>query len=219
VDALSPDQARRVYDRIGPAQDWQRFYEDPATRELTAHAAFDQATTVFELGCGTGRFAAGLLAEQLPPAATYLGVDVSPRMIDLASQRLGPWRDRAVARLVDGNGAAPVPDGSVDRFVSNYVLDLLTPEATRDALDDAHRALALHGLLCVAGLTSADGGVPGLVSRAWTQVWMRWPSLVGGCRPIRIADALDPAAWEVRHRRVITAWGVTSEAVIAAPRP
>lgn len=216
---LAPDQARRIYDRIGRAQDWQRFYEDAATRELAAHAAFDDATSVFELGCGTGRFAAGLFGEHLPPTATYLGVDVSPRMIDLASKRLEPWSDRATARLVDGSGTAPVPDASVDRFVSNYVFDLLSPEVRRDALDDAHRGLAPGGLLCVTGLTAAESGLPGLVSRAWTRVWMRWPVLVGGCRPILIADALDPAAWEVRHRRVVTAWGVTSEAVIAAPRP
>jgi ubiquinone/menaquinone biosynthesis C-methylase UbiE len=218
VDALGPEQARRVYDRIGPAQDWQRFYEDAATRELVAHGRFDEAATVFELGCGTGRFAAGLLGEHLPPTAMYLGVDVSPRMIDLASARLAPWSDRAAARLVDGNGTAPVADGSVDRFVSNYVFDLLSPEATRDALDDARRALAPGGLVCVTGLTPAEGGPPGLVSRAWTYVWMRWPALVGGCRPIRITDALDTTQWEVRHQRVVTAWGITSEAVITAPR-
>jgi ubiquinone/menaquinone biosynthesis C-methylase UbiE len=219
VAALAPDQARRVYDRIGRAQDWQRFYEDAATRDLVAHAAFDDATAVFELGCGTGRFAAGLLGEHLPPTATYLGVDVSPRMVDLAAKRLEPWSDRAAARLVDGHGTAPVPDGSVDRFVSNYVFDLLSPEATRDALDDARRALAPGGLLCVTGLTPAERGLPSLVSRAWKRVWMRRPVLVGGCRPIRITDALDPSGWDVRHRRAVTAWGVTSEVVIAAPRP
>jgi SAM-dependent methyltransferase len=219
VDALSPDQARRVYDRIGPAQDWQRFYEDAATRELVAHGRFDDATAVFELGCGTGRFAARLLAEHLPPAATYLGVDVSPRMVDLASDRLRPWSDRAGARLVDGNGPAPVPAGGVDRFVANYVFDLLTPEATRDALDDARGALAPGGLLCVTGLTSAERGLPRVVSQAWTQVWMRWPALVGGCRPTRVTDALDPAEWDVHDRRVVVAWGIASEAVVAAPRP
>jgi hypothetical protein len=95
----------------------------------------------------------------------------------------------------------------------------LSREARRDALDDARRALAPGGLLCVTGLTPADGGLPSWVSRAWKRVWMRWPVLVGGCRPIRVTDALDPAAWDVRHHRVVTAWGITSEAVIATPRP
>lgn len=218
MGVFGPEQVRRVYDRIGRAQDWQRFYEDAATRELVANARFGQAKKVFELGCGTGRFAAGLLAERLPPTATYLGVDVSPRMIDLASERLAPWGNRAVVRLVDEDDAAPVADASVDRLVSNYVFDLLTPDATRDALDDARRALAPGGLLCVTGLTAVDSGFPALVSRAWKRAWMRWPALVGGCRPIRITDSLDGAQWQVLHRRVVVASGIASEAVIAAPR-
>jgi ubiquinone/menaquinone biosynthesis C-methylase UbiE len=217
--ALTPEEARRVYDRIGRAQDWQRLYEDAATTELVAHAAFGDARAVFELGCGTGRFAARLLDEHLPPAATYLGVDVSPRMVALASRRLLPWRDRAAVALADEEEArVPVPDGSVDRFVSNYVFDLLSPEATRIALDEAHRVLAPEGLLCIAGLTPSERGLARLVSRAWKRVWMRWPVLVGGCRPIRLADALDPGRWHIRHRRVVVAWGIASEAMIAAPR-
>lgn len=216
--ALSPEQARRIYDRIGRAQDWQRFYEDAATAELIAHSAFADAGAVFELGCGTGRFAARLLAEHLPPAATYSGVDVSPRMVTLASERLAPWRGRATVALADGTERVPVPDGGVDRFVSNYVFDLLSPEASRAALDEAHRVLAPGGLLCVAGLTVAERGVARLVSRAWKRVWMRWPQLVGGCRPIHVTDALDPGRWDIRHRGMVVAWGIASEAVIVSPR-
>lgn len=207
-----------MYDRIGRAQDWQRFYEDAAAKEIVAHAAFGDARAVVELGCGTGRFAARLLAEQLPPAATYLGVDVSPRMVTLASDRLRPWRGRAAVSLVDADDRLPVPDGSVDRFVSNYVFDLLSPEATRAALNEAHRVLTSGGLLCVAGLTPGERGFARLVSRVWKRVWTRWPALVGGCRPIRLVDALDAAHWDVRHRRVVVAWGIPSEAVIASRR-
>ena len=215
---LSPEQARRVYDRIGRAQDWQGFYEDAATAELIAHSTFGDAGAVFELGCGTGRFAARLLADHLPPAATYSGVDVSPRMVTLASERLAPWRGRAGVVLADGTERVPVPDGGVARFVSNYVFDLLSPEATRAALDEAHRVLAPGGLLCVAGLTPGERGIARLVSRAWKRVWIRRPQLVGGCRPIRLTDALDPGRWEVRHRGVVVAWGIASEVVIATPR-
>jgi ubiquinone/menaquinone biosynthesis C-methylase UbiE len=212
---LAPDQARRVYDRIGRAQDWQRFYEDAATAELIAHSAFGDAGAVFELGCGTGRFAARLLAEHLPPGATYSGVDVSSRMVALASERLARWSDRATVGTADGTERVPVPDRGLDRFVSNYVFDLLSPEATLAVLDEAERVLAPGGLLCVTGLTPAERGFARLVSRAWKGAWMRWPALVGGCRPIRLVDALDPARWDVRHRGVVVAWGIASEAVIA----
>jgi len=218
VPVLTAEQVRRVYDRIGRAQDWQRFYEDAATADLVAHAGFDTADAVVELGCGTGRFAAELLARHLRAEATYAAVELSPRMVALASDRLWRWRDRATVSLVDGHATIPARDGAADRFVANYVFDLLGPEETRSKLAEARRVLAPGGLLCAAGLTSGEHGVARNVSRAWRGIWARWPALVGGCRPVRLVDALDPAAWEINHHRVVVAWGIPSEVVIATRR-
>ena len=91
---LSHAEARKAYDRIGPLQDSQAFYEDQATDVLLQHGAFNTAAAVFEFGCGTGRFAERLLRDFLPPAAHYRGVDVSPRMVDLARTRLNPYGAR-----------------------------------------------------------------------------------------------------------------------------
>jgi len=44
------------------------------------------------------------------------------------------------------------------------------------------------------------------------------PALVGGCRPIGLVDALDPAQWDVCHHTTVVAWGVTSEVLIAGRR-
>lgn len=218
MPVLTAEQVRRVYDRIGRAQDWQRFYEDAATADLVAHAGFDTADAVVELGCGTGRFAAELLARHLRAEATYAAVELSPRMVALASDRLWRWRDRATVSLVDGHATIPARDGAADRFVANYVFDLLGPEETRSKLAEARRVLAPGGLLCAAGLTSGEHGVARNVSRAWRGIWARWPALVGGCRPVRLVDALDPAAWEINHHRVVVAWGIPSEVVIATRR-
>jgi hypothetical protein len=83
--------------------------------------------------------------------------------------------------------------------------------------EQARRVVAAGGLLCTAGLTFGEGGMARFVSHAWRRVWTRRPELVGGCRPIRLVDALDPAAWDVRHRGAVVAWGMASEIVIAAP--
>jgi ubiquinone/menaquinone biosynthesis C-methylase UbiE len=215
MPALTPDQARRLYDRIAQAQDWQRFYEDAATAALVEHAGFDSARAIVELGCGTGRFAAGLLAGHLPADASYVGVDLSPRMVALALERLARWRHRVTVTLVDGGAAMPAADGAADRFVANYVFDLLGSDDTRAALAEAHRVLAPGGLLCATGLTPAEHGLARFVSRAWTGVWARWPELVGGCRPIRLVDVLDPSRWVVSSQRTVVAWGIASEVVIA----
>jgi ubiquinone/menaquinone biosynthesis C-methylase UbiE len=218
MPALTPEQARRVYDRIAGAQDWQRFYEDAATAELLARAGFDSARAVVELGSGTGRFAAALLAGHLPADASYVGVDLSPRMVALASERLARWRQRATATLVDGGAAMPAADGAADRFVANYVFDLLGSDQTRAALAEAYRVLAPGGLLCTAGLTPGEHGLARFVSRAWTGVWARWPALVGGCRPIRLVDVLDPSQWVVCYQHTVVAWGIASEVLIATRR-
>ena len=64
---LSPEQAKRFYDRLGSGQDWQRFYENPATSQLIAHAGFDSAHSVFEFGCGTGALATQVYCSTVCP--------------------------------------------------------------------------------------------------------------------------------------------------------
>ena len=79
---LTHQQAISFYNRLGAKQDWQAFFEAPATRELIVHASFETAQFVFEFGCGTGAFAEQVLAHHLPQEATYLAVDGSATMTD-----------------------------------------------------------------------------------------------------------------------------------------
>ncbi len=216
---LGAEQARRVYDRIGRAQDTQRFYEDAATSRLAELGALAEARSVFELGCGTGRFAASLLRDRLPGDARYLGVDVSPKMVALARQRLGRWRPRAEVALVDPPAhELPGDEGGFDRFVATYVFDLLTLEDARRLLGEAQRLTGPSGLLCLAGLTHGVTSTTRLVSRAWEAVAKRRPSLLGGCRPIEISELLSPgpSGWRVRDREVVAHWGVPTEVVVAS---
>ena len=100
---LSHAAARALYDRIGRWLDTQRFYEDRATADLTAHADLHQAQSVFEFGVGTGRIAARLLRDHLPATVRYRGIDISATMVGLARQRLARWADRAHVEQSDGS--------------------------------------------------------------------------------------------------------------------
>ncbi len=102
MGTLSHEEARRAYDRIGPLQDSQGFYEDRATALVLLHGEFPSAESVFEFGCGTGRFAGRLFAEYLSPTARYRGIDVSPRMVRLAQARLASHSPRAAVILTEG---------------------------------------------------------------------------------------------------------------------
>lgn len=216
--ALSHSAARAYYDRFGARQDTQAFYEDPCVDRLIAHGEFESAASVCEFGCGTGRLAERLLKDRLPPAATYLAVDQSPVMVGLARSRLAPFAARVTVRLTDGSVRFPTPDASLDRVISTYVLDLLSEDDIRGYLDEARRTLRTDGRLCLAGLTAGVRIFPRVISAVWTAVYKMRPALVGGCRPLRLADFFPTAEWTIRHREVVTPLGVPSELLVATPR-
>ena len=212
---LTREQARAFYDRFGARQDGQHFYEDPATDELIAHARFPEAQSVVEFGCGTGRFAQTLLAHHLPECATYLGVDQSATMVALSKSRLEPFGDRAKVLQTDGEPHIPIPSESCHRFVSNYVLDLLSEADIQALLKEAHRSLQPGGLLCLVGLTNGFSPGSKIVSRVWKIVHTCFPKRVGGCRPLELHTYLFKPQWRIEYACKIAPFGIPSEVVIA----
>jgi ubiquinone/menaquinone biosynthesis C-methylase UbiE len=212
---LDREQARSYYDRFGGKQDKQGFYEDPATRQLVAHAEFGKAKSVLELGCGTGRFAHELLTRHLPEESTYTGYDLSHTMVHLTRGRIAAFGGRARVRLSDGSPHLDAPDHSADRFVANYVLDLLPNTDIDTVLTEAHRILEPDGLLCLVTLTHSRKPLSRLLMWAWERVHHFDPKLVGGCRPLRLEEFISPGSWEIRHHEVVVAYGIPSEVLVA----
>ncbi len=211
---FGPEDAKRFYDRFGTLQDAQ-FYERAPLRRLVDASDFEQASAVFELGCGTGRLAAQLLEERLGEGARYLGVDVSSTMISIAARRLARWGSRATVSRRDATGALPYADASFDRFVATYVFDIFPESTIADVLCEAHRVLTKDGKLCVITSTEGVGPISRLVSAAWKGLYEINPSLVGGCRPLRTRSRLDDRRWSVAHLEVVTSWGISSEILVA----
>jgi SAM-dependent methyltransferase len=214
---LTIQEARRFYDAFGLKQDKQGFYEAPALKALTTHSHFEEARCVFEFGCGTGRFAVELLTHAMARTARYRGIDVSSTMVDIASARLAAFEGRATVVLSTGEATLDLPDRSQDRFLSTYVLDLLSTAQIEQILDEAHRVLVPGGLLCLAGITPGTTGFSRLVMGGWRIVASLRPSLVGGCRPVRLTECVKAPRWTLRHHEVVVAYGVASEVLIASP--
>ncbi len=212
---LSYQQARRTYDRIGSLQDSQRFYEDRATARVLLHGDFESAESVFEFGCGTGRFALRLLEKHLSDTARYRGLDISPTMVQLAQDRLSSYATRADVILTEGDPPTDEPAESCDRFVSNYVFDLLSHEDIRIVLREAHRMLRPGGLLCLAGLTSGTGVTSRIVAGVIGWIQPNCPALVGGCRPIELLPFLPESRWQLQHHFKVVAFALPSEIVVA----
>lgn len=211
---LTASEAQAYYNRFGKKQDIQGFYEDPALDDLIAHAGFRDAQNVFEFGCGTGKLAARLLSECMPVSANYLGCDVSPVMIGLAAQRVEAYSERAKVLQSSGTVRFPLPDHSADRVISSYVLDLLSDGDIRIFFSEAYRVLVPGGKLCLASLTNGINLPSRIVSSLWMAVFRMRPSIVGGCRPIRLEAHVDLERWHLEHQKVLTPFGVPSEVLI-----
>jgi len=211
---LSLSAVRRYYDWLGRRLDSQGFYENPALDALVAHANFEDADSVFEFGCGTGKFASRLLENHLPDSATYFGYDVSSVMVDLAKRRIALHGDRVRVALSDGSVRFPLRDQSVDRIVSSYVLDLLSESDIRQFFAEAHRSLTTGGKVCLASLTEGVAPLSRIVSSLWRAAFRLSPKMVGGCRPIGFDAFIDPRQWRIAYRAVLAPFGVPSEVVV-----
>jgi ubiquinone/menaquinone biosynthesis C-methylase UbiE len=219
MPGLSTEQARRFYDWLGAAQDTQAFYEDPAIADLVTHASFETACAVFEFGCGTGRLAVYLLTDVLPLNCAYHAIDISSTMVELTKQHLKPWERRATVEISSGAIPLQCPDACFDRFVATYVLDLLSPDDIRALLLEAKRVLVPGGLLCLVSSTFGVTFAARVVTRLWQAVYALAPWLVGGCRPIKLSQSLLSEGWTIQHGSTVTAFGVSSEIVVATPAP
>ncbi|GMR17403.1 MAG: class I SAM-dependent methyltransferase [Gammaproteobacteria bacterium] len=216
--AISRSDARRFYDKFGSKQDRQGFYEDAALASLIELADFSAAESVFELGCGTGRLAERLLSDHLQLSARYVGIDLSSTMVRLARDRLEPFGGRCKIRPSDGSFEFSRYGGPFDRVLSTYVLDLLSVRDIQQCLADARAVTVQGGLLCHAGLTRGTGPISRTTSALWTLVHRVNPMLVGGCRPLMLADLIVDVQWRLIHRRVVVSAGIASEVVIAEAR-
>ncbi len=206
---LSHADVETFYDAFGARQDGAGYYEDVTLAELTRFANFEAATSIVEFGCGTGRFAEEMLHLN---NALYWGCDISSTMIDLSQKKLSHFGERVTLMKSSGEVTLPLQDESCDRFVSNYVLDILSADEIESVLREARRVLKPNGLLCLTGLTHGKG----LFSKAWTAFWnlrfdlnSKW---VGGCRPVALTEFLD--GWESIHHNVVTVGGISSEVVV-----
>ena len=215
MSTLTRSEARRFYDWIGSKLDLQAFFEDRATAQLIEHLDLGSAQSVFEFGCGTGRFAKSLLAHHLSRTATYHAIDISPVMVGLARQQLEQFGPRANVRLTDGRPSIDEPSESHDRFIANFVLDLLSEDDIDKVLREAHRLLRPGGLLGLSSQTTGFTLASHIFASAWSAIHAVRPALVGGCRALELLNFLPPSDWNICHHARMTRLGIPLEAVVA----
>jgi ubiquinone/menaquinone biosynthesis C-methylase UbiE len=125
------------------------FNSNPLWRESCAHlAAFfpepngRRPPRVVDLGCGPGLTAIALA--EVRPDARIIGVDLAPRMIDVAQKETGRANlTRNISYVIADATALPFPNDAVDVTTGHSFLYLVPDRA--GVLQEAHRVLRSGG--------------------------------------------------------------------------
>ncbi len=166
---------------------------------LETFAAWRQARSVVDVGCGNGYYLSRLAARD--PGKAYTGIDLSPQLIAQAEQRRGTDRVRFEQRDFLKNGA-PAADLIVLRFVLQHLPDLAA------VLARAKQALPQSGAVVVIDPDFAEStcSPPLPLFTGMFAAFEAWRASLGLLRGGGLSLAQRVAA--------LPDWRVTSDAVV-----
>ncbi len=167
---------------------------------------------VLEIGSGPGASLAAF-AHAAGGRGFVAGVDISPKMHDVAAARLAPIGAAAPVSLVTGDGAAlPLRTGAVDAAFASFTLELFDTPELPVVLEELRRVVRPGGRVAIVSLTATNP--PALMERAYLAAHRCMPKLAD-CRPIPLADLVGRAGFEVIDRRRCDIVGIPVEALVA----
>ena len=152
----------------------------------TAIASLKSGQTVLDLGSGGG-IDCFLAAKKVGPTGQVIGLDMTPKMLDLARENAKKQGVKNVDFRYGYIEDIPLPDASVDVIISNCVINLSADKAT--VFSEAYRVLRTGGVLNVSDIVTY-GGLP--------QVLVEQLSAWAGC----ISGALDEEEYLGQMRSV-----------------
>lgn len=139
---------KSVFDAFAP--EYVELFMDlkKYTRGVTDFAlSFGDNPTLLDLGCGPGNIASAII--QAKPNAQLIGVDLSPRMIELAKQQVPE------GKFYEGNISEPSNFGkNFDGVILGFVLPYLDVHSTKELLMKVNEVTNPSGYLLM--LTMVD---------------------------------------------------------------
>ncbi len=187
---------RESYDTV--AADYARVVPEPAELDpvsRTLLSAFAELTAslgpVADLGCGPGKVTAHLAALGVP----VFGVDVSPKMIELARAAYPKLRF-----TVGSMTALEIGSGELGGILAYYSTHHTPPQWLPTVFAEFHRTLAPGGRLMLAGHVGDDGHLRPTRARAYGGHPVSYESHL--LPPERIAELLHGAGLVVTTRVV-----------------
>ena len=181
---------------IGPANQYKKTVMSNAYKRLIGPL---RGKRILDVGCGTGRGFAEFASE----AAFAVGVDASPDMLSVASQKVAGNPRSGLANAVAQ--ALPFADSSFDVVVSLNFLHLFSLDTQREMVQEMKRVTRPGGVVVIELDNALHGVLVGPYKRWSGRERGSLPGeihyMVGdSCRIVRYYGAVVPILWRIFYR-------------------
>lgn len=188
---------------------WSGLFESRAVQRAYESARLSGGESILEVATGGGEFHATLL--KTPGLKRCVGVDLSGPMLAKAGRRLA-LRGIARPNLCRADALyLPFAHSAFDILFNLYMLDLLLEEDIPAVLREFDRVLKPGGRLIVLSMAEQAS----IVNAIWMGLYHSSRVLVGGCRPLPVAELLVSNGWRIDLQEKISQSGFRSELIVA----
>jgi ubiquinone/menaquinone biosynthesis C-methylase UbiE len=149
---------------------------------------------LLDAGVGTGRN-----FPFYPPAATVIGIDLSPAMLARAERRRGSAAAPVTLRQMDVT-RLDYPDRTFDAAVATFLFCVLPDELQLPALKELGRVVKPGGLIRLLEYTRPSGAVRRAITKIW-EPWVYWAYGAGFDR--RTQEHVPEAGLQVIESRFV----------------
>ena len=210
---VSQRDAAALYDRLAGLYDiWGHLTESKARNRALEIANIKPGQHVLEIAVGTGLAFEHVVMEN--PNGRNVGIDISQGMLSKAERRL---RKAGLSNYELSLGSALAIQeqaNSFDVLLNNYMFDLLEEHKWTEVLTEFHRIIRPEGKLVLVNMTFGEK----LGSRIYERLYRLSPSLMGGCRGVRLSEVLQRNGFSVHLREYLQQLLFPSEVILASKR-
>ena len=209
----SKQDAILYYDRISKYYD---FFAGILERRPTTKAIkglhVTEGEVILEIGCGPGH-CLEQLAYLVGDKGKVYGVDISPRMLEIAKRKLhkAGLFDRVTLYCGDAVNL-PFETHIFDAVFASFTLELFDTPEIPALLNELKRVLRVSGRISLVSMSKENGKSWLLNLYEWAH--RQWPKYID-CRPIYLEKSLMQAGFKVQGNEVVNLFGLPCEIVLA----
>jgi ubiquinone/menaquinone biosynthesis C-methylase UbiE len=208
----SKEERRHYYNKIAGVYDFlAEEAEKPMRQAGLKKLAVQSGECILEVGFGTGHCLVEI-AQAVGESGKVLGIDISDKMVTLATELLAKvdMSDRTELKRGDAE-QLPYATDTIDGIFFSFTLELFdTPELPK-VLTECKRVLRPGGRIVVVAVSRE--GKHGVMLELYEWTHRHFPNLMD-CRPIYVRRALEAAGFQIKDADVMSMW-VPVEIVLA----